>query len=716
MDQAQKQGMDNDSLEAAFAADVDDAASFIDTEISPDRALATQFYRGEPFGDEEQGRSQIVMPVVRDTARATLPSLVRIFMGSQRVVEFDSGAVGKEQFADDATETVNYVLMRQNNGFRILWDAFKDALVRKSGWVKWWWDDSIEVSTKVFSGVSEQQLLAAQDSLEQDEVLEVKEKYEVGQRQSSAQSIDSQTGQPIIDPQTGQPVVQPGPMVPVYEFKIQIVKHCRCNKVRVATLPPEEIIISRDATDEHGARLICHRTTKTRSQLVAMGIPEEALTDVQWDVSTLQTNAERIERMPNGIIKQTLANLTPDQQSCTFYDGYYLVDYDGDGISELRQIWAVGSQKTIVRNEPVDEVPLALFCPDPEPHVVFGLSQADNVMDLQVITSHIFRDMLDSLKASIFPRMAYVEGQANVDDVLNTEIGAAIRMRQPGMVTPLEVPFVGEKAYGMLEMLEGVKEQRTGVSKASLGLDPQALQSTNQVAVTAAVTGAQAQVELIARIFAETGMKRLFRGILRLLTKHQNNKMQFRLNGRLFDVNPADWDPDMDVLVNTALGTGMSQEKLSVLMQVAATQKDAMGLLGIDNPLCSLQEFYNTQRKILQIVGLPDVHRYFRDPAEAIKSGATIKPPSPTPEETISNAQLAIERARLDKDKLVELLKDDRERDKMEIDAFLRAKEIGARYHTTVDLGLLKAVVDRERNHMQHAAATAPVPPAPAEA
>jgi hypothetical protein len=716
MDQAQKQGMTAEELEAAFAADVDDAASFIDTEISPSRALATQFYRGEPFGDEEQGRSQIVMPVVRDTARATLPSLVRIFMGSQRVVEFDSGASGKEQFADDATETVNYVLMRQNSGFKVLWSAFKDALVRKSGWIKWWWDDSIEVSTKVFSGVSEQQLLAAQDAIEQDEVLEIKEKTQVGQRQSMAQSVDPATGQPLIDPQTGQPIVQPGPMVPVYEFKIHIVKHCRCNKVRVAAIPPEEIIISRDATDEHGARLICHRTTKTRSQLVAMGIPEDALEDMQWDVSSLETNMERVERMPNGLIKPGVANLTPDQQTCTFYDGYYLIDADGDGISELVQVWGIGSKKKIVRVEPVDEVPLALFCPDPEPHVVFGLSQADNVMDIQMITSHIMRDMLDSLKASIFPRMAYVEGQANVDDVLNTEIGAAIRMRQPGMVQPLEVPFVGEKAYGMLEMLEAVKEQRTGVSKASLGLDPQALQSTNQVAVTAAVTGAQAQVELIARIFAETGMKRLFRGILRLLTKHQNNKMQFRLNGRAFDVNPADWDPDMDVLVNTALGTGMSQEKLSVLMNTAQTQERALGLLGIDNPLCSLQEFYNTQRKILQIAGLPDVHRYFRDPAEAIKNGATIKPPSPTPEQTIAEAQLKIEQARLEKDKLVELLKDDRERDKMEIDAILRAKEIGARYNTTIDLGLLKSVIDRERNHLQHAAATAPAPASPAEA
>jgi len=696
-----------EALNGALGADIDDAASFIDTEIGPLRALATRFYNGEPFGDEEQGRSQFVMPLVRDTARATLPSLVRIFMGSQRVVEFDPGAIGKENFADDATETVNYVLMRQNKGFQILWAAFKDALVRKTGYTKWWWDNSTRVTTRDFSGVSEDQLLEANSTLEPDEQLEIISKTQVGEREAI---VDMRPAL-VPDPQTGQPVQQMQPimgMEPVFEYAIRITKRSPRNQVRVASVPPEELIFSRDAIDEDESRLVCHRTLMTRSQLVAMGIPEDQLQDLAFSDDSLTSNEERLARQPGAtLLASNAAAGTEDQRKVIFYDCWYLTDFDGDGISELRHIWAIGPGKQIVRNEPIDEVPIAMFCPDPEPHTIIGNSQADNVIDLQVISSHIWRDTLDSLKASIFPRMAYVEGQANVDDVLNTEIGAAIRMRQPGMVTPMEVPFVGDKAFPMIDMLEGVREQRTGISRSSLGLDPSALQSTNQVAVTASVTAAQAQVELIARIFAETGMKRMFRGILKLLTRHQDQNMQFRLNGRQFEVNPADWEPDMDVLVNTALGTGMSEQKISLLQGVAATQVTAMEKLGADNPLCSLQEFYNTQRKILQIGGFPDVHRYFRDPEQAIAAGKQIQPPGPSPEQVLAEAQVEIERAKADQDAFETILEDDRERDKMEIDALLKVYEIQARYGQAMDVAGLKVFMEQKRSEMQERRATA---------
>lgn len=677
-----------ETLRAALNADIDDAITFIDTEIGPARALATKFYRGDLFGDEEQGRSQVVMPIVRDTARATLPFLVRMFMGTDRVVEFDPGAVGKEDFAEQATETVNYVLLRQNDGFRVLWAAFKDALVRKTGWVKWWWDDSIEVTSRKFSGVTEEQLQLSNSSLQQYEQLEVVDKTQVGEQPGQVIGVDA----------NGSPVA--GPPQPIFTYTIRIVCRKPRNKVSVAAVPPEEILFNRDATDEHGARLICHRTSKTRSQLVAMGIDEEVLDGLQFDDFSLETNPERIERHGSNIVGQSTA-MTEDQARITFYDAYYQHDFDGDGISELRQVWLLGSGREMVRNEHTDEVPLALFCPDPEPHLVIGLSQADNVMDLQVLASHIWRDSLDSLKASIFPRMAYVEGQANVDDVLNTEIGAAIRMRSPNAVMPFEVPFVGEKAYPMLDRLEGVREQRTGVSRAAIGLDPSALQSTNQLAVTAAVTGAQAQVELIARIFAETGMKKLFRGILRLLTRHQDQRMEFRLSGRAFNVNPADWNPDMDVIVNTALGTGMPELKMQVLQATAAAQTLALDKLGIDNPMCSLQELYNTQKRLLQVAGFADVNRFWRDPTKAMEEGKTVQDPGETPEQTIATAQIEIEKSKADRESLEVILKDDLERDKLEVDAYLRAMEIRARYGMSVDTAAIKGILDNQRAHIQ---------------
>lgn len=700
--------MSDDELGQALAAELQDAITFADSELGPLRAAATHYYQAREFGDEEQGRSAVVMPIVRDTVRATLPSLMRIFFGSQRVVEFSSGTPSSGDFADDATNTVNYVFTRQNPGYQIAWAAFKDALVRKTGWIKYWWDDSIKVTYRTFSGVSEQQLEQALASLDKShEKLELLEKTEVGQQQVPAQvpqvGVDA-NGAPV---QTVATVMQ---TVPVYEYKIEIVSRKPVNQVRVAAVPPEEILVCRDATAADGqhARLIAHRTKKTRGELIAMGVSRDALNDAPIDDYDRSTNIEVIARQPTAqsTPDRDSAGLTWDQVKVAYYECYYVVDADGDGISELRKVCKLGMSGPIVFNEPVDEVPLALFCPDPEPHTVFGLSQADYVMDLQLVYSHIWRDILDSLKASIFPRTAYVEGQVNVDDVLNTEIGAAIRMRAPGMVSTLDVPFSGDKAFPLLGMLEDVREQRTGIKNSTIGTSGDALQSTTQIAAAATVTAAQAQVELIARIFAETGMKRVFRGILRLLTQYQDREMQFKLNGRDWNVNPAKWSPDMEAIVNTALGTGTQDQKLAVLASVAATQKDVMMTIGAENPLCSLQEFYNTQVSMLELAGFRDTHRFWRDPTVSKAQGIGIPPPQPTPEQVLAQAQVAIERAKSDSNSLKIILEDDRERDKNEADMFLRAAELKARYGAQVNLGVLKAIVDHNRNQASLAAST----------
>jgi hypothetical protein len=674
--------LSQDDLIAAFKADVTDAVSFIDSDISPQRAAATRFYNAEPFGDEEEGRSQIVKPVVRDTVRATLPSLMRTFFGGKRVVEFTGTNATSAEYADEMTETVNYVFTRQNPGFQIAWDAFKDALVRKVGWVKWWWDESVHIRAKVYTGATEEQLADLEAELLDGEELEIIE-GEVAPGQ----------GEMPIDPLTGQPAE------PAMLFKCRIISKRKCSRARVEAVPPEEIIISRDARSVGNCRLVGQRCMRTRGELAAMGISPEVIEAAGGGSGTtgLETNPERIAREINSVITGNVATATEDQQKILYIEAYYRIDADGDGISELRRICTVGDNFIVAYNEYADEVQLAAFCPDPEPHTVWGLSQADNVMDLQLINSHVVRDMLDSLKASIFPRMAYIEGQANVDDVLNTEIGAAIRMRSAGAVTPLEVPFLGQQALPILDWLDSERESRTGLSKNSIGLDPRALQSTNQVAVNASVTAAQAQVELIARIFAETGMKRVFRGIAKMLIENQKVPMQVPIGGELKQVNPTKWDVDAELAVDTGLGTGSNDAKLSALNATAASQTLALDKLGLENPLCSLQELYYTQTQILQLSGFRDVHRFWRNPADAAKTMEP-KQPEPTPEQVLAEAQMKIEAGKLDVERLKVILEDDRTRDKNEAEVFLKASEIQLKYGAQLDLGALKAIITRQRS------------------
>lgn len=663
-----------EDLQTAIQSDFEDAVSFIDSDISPSRELASRFYHGQPFGDEEDGRSQVVMPVVRDTVRSTLPSLMKIFFGGQRVLEFVGSNKISASLADEMTMGVEYVFTRQNDGWSVTWNAFKDALVRKVGFVKWWWDDSVEVKSRLFDGVSEEQLQVVQAELKPGEELEV-----------VSATIVAEAGQ--------GPDGMPTPEV--YEYRIRITSREPVNKVRVAAVPPEEVVIDRDATDDRNFRLFGHRTLKTRGELAAMGIQVEDEDVGSGSGSTsLDMNTERVERQPAAQLVDG-AHETKDQQRVLFCDLFYRCDFDGDGISELRRVITVGDAMRVVSNEYADEPNIATLCPDPEPHVVFGLSQADNVMDIQLIESHMTRDILDSTKASIFPRVAYVEGQVNSDDVLNTEIGAAIRMRQPGMVQPLATPFVGKEAMPMLEWLDAIKERRTGVRGSSPALDAKALQSTNQVAVNAAVTGAQAQVELIARIFAETGMKRVFRGILKLLVQYQRVPMEAVVDGQPQRIDPRTWDVDAEMCVRTGLGTGQNDQKLATLQSVAAAQTLALDKLGLQNPLCDLTHLYNTQVRMLELSGMRDTHRYWRDPA-------TFQPPppeepEPTPEEILANAQMEIETGKLELERLKTILQDDRERDKLDADIMLRAAEIRAKYGASVDVAAINAQVEKMR-------------------
>lgn len=678
----------------ALEAEVLDACSYAESEIAPIREAATRFYNAEPFGDEEEGRSQIVIPVVRDTVRATLPSLMRVFFGGQRVVEFTGSNGVSAEIADDMTEAVHHVVMRANPGFEIFWAAFKDALVRKVGWIEWYWDESIEQKSKTFSGVTDEQLADIEAELKPGENIEVLQAEQVGEAPPQP-VIDPATQQPLIDPATGQPAMLPP--APILEYKVRLTTKKPRKQAKICAVPPEEIIWSRDATSPYTARLIGRQREITRGEAVSMGIPQEIIDAAEGGYSALQFNMEKLARNPGVDVGTDAATQTPDQQKLFYFSGFYRVDQDGDGISELRRICTLGTNFIEVLNEYADEVQLAAFCPDPEPHTVAGLSQADNVADLQVIESHVRRDILDSLKASIFPRMAYVEGQANVDDVLNTEIGGAIRMLTQGAVTPIAVPFLGQQAYPVLEDLQNMRESRTGISRNAMGLDPRALQSTNAVAVAQAVTAAQAQIELIARIFAESGMTRLFRGIAKLLVENQSGEFIIPVRGEMKAMNPSKWDLDAEMSVDTGLGVGSNDSKLATLQGTAQTQATILRELGLENPLCSMQELYFTQKRILELSGFRDVHRFFTNPAEK-QEELEPQEPEPTPEQVLAQAQMKISAGELNVKRLDLILKDDRERDKMEIDMLLRAAELEATTGAKVDVAAIQAAVARQRD------------------
>ena len=568
---------------------ISDAMLFIDGYIAPDRALAQAYYLGRLFGNEEEGRSEVVMTEVRDSVLAAIPDLLRIFTQTTTIVQFIPNNKQSVAQADQATDYVNHIFWNDNAGFEIFHNCLKDALTVKTGVIKWRWSDDIQVSEAEYSGISHDQLLL----LQREDDTEILEAEPVTKQE--AVSVEGN-------------VIVPAEIV----YDVRIRRERKKQRVVLECVPPEEFLIDRETRDLDTSRYIGHRSLKTVSDLVDMGYdPDEIENISNSDDSYYLTNLEAITRNPAINIFSRDTGPNSALKRFVYVESWIRIDRDGDGIAELRKVCSIGPH--ILFDEVADEVPFAVFCPDPTPHLLIGQSIADQTMDLQLIKSSVTRDLLDSLKQSINPRTVVVEGQVNLDDVLNNEIGNVIRARQPGMVQPLETPFQGQYALPVLAYLDNIKERRTGVSDAAAGLDPDALQSATPNAVQNTIQAGQGRKEMIARLFADNGMKRLMKGIYRMVIRHQDKPRIIRLRGEFVEMDPRFWDSDLDCVPNVALGRGSDQQSMAFLSQVKQTQEQIIQLLGPTNPLAPIEKYRETLAELCHLAGFKDETKFFAD-------------------------------------------------------------------------------------------------------
>lgn len=642
-----------DELMAFVNAQSNDAALWIDGDIAPLRERATRYYNGEKFGNEQEGRSSIVLTEVRDTIGTILPSLLKIFFSGEKVVEFMPNGPEDIAAAEQATDYVNYIVQKDNPGFEIFHAAFKDALKSKTGIVKWWWDESISVSTHSFEGLSQEAFIA----------------------------LLNEPGVELLEHSMGEQGVS------------AMVKRRRPRKkVTLAAVPPEEFLIERSARSIEDALYLEHRSEKTESQLIEMGYSKELVKALGADQSSFRFNTERTAR------NKSAFSIGNDIRKFVYREANLYYDLDGDGIAELIKVCFVGNK--LLHVEPIAEKNYATFCPDPEPHTFFGTSVADAVMDLQRITSTMMRVTLDSAVQAVTQRTVINE-TVNVGDVMNNELGGVIRTRGDvnNSVRPLDTVFLGQQMLPLLGYMGEVKENRTGISKASMGLNADALQSSTRAAVAATVSGAQAKIELIARIFAETGMKRVFRGILRMITQKQDQARMVRLRNEWVPIDPRVWNADMDVSINVAIGGGTVEEKMGFLGLIAQKQEQIMTTVGPDNPLVNAQNLYNTYTKMLQMQGFKDPSQFFTDP-----QSYQPPPPKPDPAEMLAQiemeknrATMAVEgeRLRLDREKYAEDA--DFKRDQLDAEIILRTKEMELQYNQSVDVAKIRAEIEKEK-------------------
>jgi len=678
-------------LVGVIKSEMDDAKDFIH-QVGADRAESTEYYLGTEPSSTSSVQSEFVSTDVRESVLFMLPSIMRTFFGTKKIVEFVPKGPEDIPLAEQQTDYINYIIQQKNPGFKVLYEVFKDALVRKTGFVKVFWDDSVMASTHEYTDLDPQSYQA----------LILDKNVEVLKEKATKESITT------IDPVTEEEVTQEIPT----SYDMTIRRLMPKDQVCIEAIPPEEVLISRHARDLESSSYVAHRMIKSVSDLVAMGYDqEEMMQHAGYGGSALdpQSYEEQEARNPYDNL------VYPDRNDAggkdvLYIEHYLFYDFDDDGIDERVRVCTVGDGLHVLNVEQWDELPICMFCPDPEPHTAIGSCPADYLKPIQAAKSQIMRDTLDSLGHSIFPRMGIVEGQVNIDDVLNTDIGQPIRMRAPGMVQPFAVPFVGKEAFPVLGYLDEAKENRTGVSKASAGLNADALQSTTKAAVSATMSGAQGRVELICRHFAEGGLKTMFKTVNSLVVKHQNAQDVFRLNGKFVPVDPRYWDNDKDIVVNVAISKSSDEEKFQVLSSLAGKQEQIMTTLGPNNPLVNLQQYANTLTRMIEMAGFQDAQSFINTevpplpptPPEAQKPSAEEILATAEAQKAQNLAQKAIIDAETDRMKII--MDDDRQRDIEEAQIRLKAIELQGKYGSQINIAEINAIMERDREVIRQTA------------
>ena len=639
--------MDDIEFQGIVRNEIEQALGHYDTEYSQDRIDAMDYYLGEPFGNEQPDRSQVVSTEVSDTIEHIMPSLMRIFTQSDEYVRFAPQGPEDVIVAEQASDYCNWVINNDNRGFEIMHNWFKDALILKTGVVKFYWDETTDIETEEYADLNDEELTI----ILADPEVEIIEQ-------------DERTiGEDMITPDG---MVVPAPVL--YDIK---VKRTKTNgSVKIENVPPEEFLITSRAKSLEDADFVAHRSSMPLSDLIQMGYDRDEV-EQYAGVSDVETSEERTSRFEDLEGGAPYDSLDPTMRDVLVTECYIRSDYDGDGVAEFRRVLTIGNGYHVLENEECDHIPFAILSPILMPHRAIGRSVAELVMDVQLIKSTLMRQLLDNIYNTNNARVVAVEGQVNLDDLLTNRPGGIVRTRTAGAVQPLQVPEVSSSVFPALNYMDSVREQRTGISKQSMGLDADALQSTTATAVAAMQAASQGKIEMIARVFAETGVRALFRGILHLVTKYQNKEKIIRLRNQFVTMNPREWDNMYDVQINVGLGTGQREQQLATLFQIAAKQEGIMATMGPNNPIVTPIQYRNTLSKIAELSGFKDASEFFQDPRNA---------PPPPPQQQGPNPQMQMEMAKAEQELALKRekmqLELQFEREKMAAELELRRQEL----------------------------------------
>lgn len=653
--------MDDESLLSHLQALEQDSSAFTWGELASERERGMKDYYRQPYGNEEEGLSAIVTSEVQDTIEWILPDLLDIFTSSDQAVSFEPSSEEDVKGAEQATDACNYVFYKQNNGFLNLYTAFKDALMVKNCAVMWRKEAKRTKTVTPVQGATAEMLAMLMQEAGKDAEIESATPIE-------PQPMPGPDGQPMMD-MMGQPVL--GPQM----FNARISKIEQKNTIKVDVFPPEDLLIKRDWTSPLLADCpyVCRNMPVSLSDIHEMGYTDVTPEDLDSsdDAGSSADGSYRMNRAgTNGDAftdNRTASNEDDSQTQGFLRIEFVLVDFDGDGIAERRCIYRLKDK--ILKNEEASHVPIATASPILNPHRWDGMSMQEVVSDLQILSTELTRQMVDSGRLALNPRTKVLTDSngspyANIDDLLDSRAGGLVRQSRPDATAEMVTPWVGGQMFPMLEYKDAMLAKRTGVSGQSQGVDANALNRGGNYE-TRVMNAAQKRIKLIARVFAEVLLKPTFQGILKLLTEGDMEKLSFRLRNEFVQMDPNEWRDSYDMTANVGLGTGDKEQQTMVLQAIAQSQAGiAMSPFG--KLLVTPKGIYNAQAKLVEHAGFKNVGDFWQDPGDK----------QPEPQQPPPDPALQIAQMRLQGDQQRLQIETQNEQQKFQAEAELKQREI----------------------------------------
>ena len=617
-----------DVLKSILDFEVREALGRHDGELSEQRRKSIRAYYGQSIGNEVAGRSRIVTRDVMEVVEWAMPELMDVFASDDAVAQFVPNSEADEQEAKQATDYINHVFFNRNKGYEIFHDMFKDALMQKSGVTKVWWDDTVEVKREEYSGLDDPsfQKLVSEDSVK----------------------VLAHTATPLTDQETMQALgLEPGMELMLHDVEIE-----RTNdngRIRVEVVPPEEFLVSKRAKGLDDAEYKGQRIHITLSDLAAM-YPDTDMEEMRRMIGDdeQEWDEEYNARHDFDDVYVGERNYADNWLGKKIWitESYLHVDWDNDGVAELRKITKVGN--VILGNEEVDDHPFSLITPIKIPHKLFGMSLADITMDLQVTKSALLRGILDNMYNLNHGRFEALDGNVNYDDLLTSRPGGVIRVKQMGAIRRLDTPSLPNGGFEMLDVVDKMRDGRTGISKFRTGLDTDFLNNAKAGPVDNQMEAANARLRLYARNFKETGVKDTFTKMYQTMVRHQQHEDVVKLRGKWTPIDPSAWAGECNVTVQTGLGHGDKGKRVQEMAMIG----QQFGMMRQDPELKEMvtrDNVYHTFSEGLKAMDYKNVGDFITDPKK-------LQPykPQPDPKEKAEQmkAQLEMKKIELETQKM----------------------------------------------------------------